>query len=109
MQQNERPPPANGQVVAPVHLVSRTSPIGWRLADVCDQVLELVPHRLRIAAIVADRDLVHRYAERLYVPEQSLRDLLSDAAEITEIELRRRLPGDLAFLLSHLLPKEIEK
>ncbi len=66
MQQNERPPP-NGQVVAPVSLASRTGPTGWRLADISDQVLEQMLHRLRIASIVADRDLVHRYAERLYV------------------------------------------
>ena len=106
--QNERPPP-NGEVKARVHLASRTSPTGSRLADISEQVLEQVLHRLRIASILADRDLVHRYAERLYVTEQSLRDLLSDAEEITKIEMRRRLPGDLLFLLSHLLTKEIDK
>lgn len=105
--QDERPPP-NGEVLVPVHPSRRNPPTQAGAATVATAVVEQVTHRLRLATMAAERDLVPRYAALLYVKEQALRDLLTDAAEITEIELSRRLPGDLLFLLSRLL-KEIEK
>ncbi len=105
---HEKRPPPNGEVLVPVHPSRRKAPAQAGAATVAAAVVEQVTHRLRLASIAAERDLVPRYAETLYVKEQALRDLLGDAAEITEIDLRRRLPGDLLFLLSRLL-KEIDK
>ncbi len=105
---HEKRPPPNGEVKAQLHLARRNGPSRAGAATVAAAVVEQVTHRLRLASIAAERDLVPRYADLLYVKEQALRDLLADAAEITEIDLRRRLPGDLLFLLSRLL-KEIDK
>jgi len=106
MREDERPPP-NGEVKALVHPSLMSTPAGGA-ATVAAAVVEQVIHRLRLASIAAERDLVPRYADLLYVKAKPLRDLLAAAAEITEIDLRRRLPGDLLFTLTRLL-KEIDK
>ncbi len=107
MREDERPPP-NGEVKALVQHPSLRNVTAGGAATVAAAVVEQVAHRLRLASIAAERDLVPRYADLLYVKEKPLRDLLAAAAEITEIDLRRRLPGDLLFTLTRLL-KEIDK
>ena len=107
--QDERPPP-NGRPVAEHPSLARYRDGQFRCgaATVAAEVVEQVAARIRLASIVADRELVSRYAELLDVAEQPLRNLLTDAAEITEAEVTRHLPADLTFLLSRLL-KEIDK
>ncbi len=106
----EKRPPPNGRPAPVYPALSRYYRLGAGrpTAALMAEVVEQVVSRLRLAALAADRELVPRYAAALLVEEQSLRELLADAAEITEIELRRQLPADLTFLL-HRLVKESDK
>lgn len=77
-------------------------------ATVAQDLIDQVAHRLRIAAIVAERELVTKYADRSNVSERAIQALLREATVLMEADIRRRLPGDLLLSLIPRLKKETD-
>ncbi len=78
---HEKRPPPNGRPVAEHPSLARYRDGRFRCgaATVAAEVIEQVAARIRLASIVADRELVGRYAAALLVEESAPRNLLTDA------------------------------